>query len=256
MKVKMNLKRKTFTFSLVLAIVIILGVTISYRSSLNEVILISTPEQDAYLQAFLIYIEQLNHEGLILEKEIKVEESKPFIFIFRPKNFQEITENDVQNITDIALRAVSIFESRGGIRHNDINMAFYRPTNQNILLINRRNMPELLSEDIYGEMTLSVDGSHFNSIVNLAGPNKNGRKDYASSWSVVQAICIAYAGNFQDVDPVCNIISANAAAGWVGIESNEAKEIIDGYGTTQLSYLGNKDYQYRFIDFVYNDFTR
>jgi len=252
----MKLKRKTFIFSLVLAIILILGVAVSYRSSLNEVVLVSTPEQDKYSQAFLTYIEQLNHEGLVLEKEIKVEENKPFIFIFIPQNSQEVTENDVQNITDIALRAVSIFESRGGIRHNDINMAFYRPTNQNILLINRRNMPELLSEDIYGEMTLSVDSSHFHSIVNLAGPNKNGRKDYASSWSVIQAICIAYAGNFVDADPVCNIISANAAAGWVGIESNEAKKIIDGYGTTQLSYLGNKDYQYRFIDFVYNDFTR
>jgi hypothetical protein len=256
----MKFTYKSLSIFLGLGIIFILLIVASQTPSPAQIIstpnFVSTPVQDKYTQAFLSYLTQLNQEGLQSEKEIKVEDSKPFIFIFRPQKSQEITETDTQNITDVALRAVSIFESRGGIRHNDIDMAFHRPTNQNIILINRRNMPELLSENIYGEMTLSIDSGHFHSIVNLAGPHKNGRKDYANSWSVIQAICIAYAGNFQDVDPVCNIISANAAAGWVGIEPDEAEEIINGYGATQLSYLGNKDYQYRFIDFVYNDFIR
>jgi len=34
----------------------------------------------------------------------------------------------------------------------------------------------------------------------------------------------------------------------------ESAEIINSYGMTELGYLGSKDYQYRFIDFVYRAF--
>jgi hypothetical protein len=117
-------------------------------------------------------------------------------------------------------------------------------------------MPDLLSADLYNELTVSVDTSYFTSLINLAGPPKSEQQDFGNAWAVIQAICIAYAGDFPDVDPVCNIISANAAAGWVGIEQEQAAETINSYGSTQLGYLGNRDYQYRFIDFVYNEFTR
>ncbi len=251
----MKLKYKKTSLFLAIGIVFTAIIIALYQPSPNKVIIVSTPEQDKYSRAFINYVEQIEKEGTILEKEIKVEESKSFIFIFRPLNTQELTENEVQNTTDIALRAVSIFESRGGIRHDDIEMAFYRPVNQNILLIKRHDMPELLSENTYGEMTLSIDNNSFLSIVNLAGPKKNGHQDYANSWSVIQAICLAYARDFQDSDPACNIISANAAAGWVGMDKKQTEELINSYGMTQLSYLGNKDYQYRFIDFVYEDFV-
>ena len=92
--------------------------------------------------------------------------------------------------------------------------------------------------------------------MNLAGPVKNGNQEFTNAWSVVQAICLAYAGDFQDSDPVCNIISANAAAGWVGMDGKAAADLINGYGMTDLGYLGSRDYQYRFIDFVYDAFVR
>jgi hypothetical protein len=117
-------------------------------------------------------------------------------------------------------------------------------------------MPELLSADVYGEMTVSIDTSYFASLVNLAGSSKNGQQDYANAWSIIQALCLAYAGDFEDSDSVCNIISANAAAGWVAMREEQAAKIINGYGLTELGYLGNKDYQYRFIDFVYREFVR
>ena len=117
-------------------------------------------------------------------------------------------------------------------------------------------MPDLLSADVYNEVTVSVDMKYFTSLVNLAGPPKSGHQDLGNAWAVIQAICIAYAGDFPDVDPVCNVISANAAVGWVGIEQEQAAEIINNYGSTQLGYLGNRDYQYRFINFVYNEFVR
>ena len=84
---------------------------------------------------------------------------------------------------------------------------------------------------------------------------KNGSQEFANAWSVVQAICLAYAGGFQDNDPVCNIISANAAAGWAGMEKQSAADLINSYGMTDLAYLGSRDYRYRFIDFVYEEFV-
>lgn len=216
---------------------------------------VSTPLQDKYAEAFMIFAKQLEQEGLTTVKEIQVEESQPLIFILKPQS-QEITEEDVENVTELALRTVSVFEGGGGLRHDDIDVPFHRPMEQQILLIQRESMPELLSADIYGEVTISIDKIYYKSLVNLAGPAKNGSQDFANAWSVVQAICLAYAGNFQDNDPVCNIISANAAAGWVGMDEQPAADLINSYGMTDLGYLGSRDYRYRFIEFVYKEFVR
>src|SRR6266496_3238485 len=205
--------------------------------------LVSTPAQDKYTEAFITYVRQLEQEGLTTAKEIRVEESQPFIFILKPQS-KEITDEDVKNITELALLTVSVFDSGGGLKHDDIDIVFHRPTEPQILLIKRRDMPELLSADVYGEVTISIDKTYFRSLINLAGPAKNGSQEFANAWSVVQAICLAYAGDFQDSDPVCNIISANAAAGWVGIQGKEAADLINSYGMTDLAYLGSRDYRY------------
>jgi len=217
--------------------------------------IVSTPGEDKYTEAFMTYVGQLDQEGLTTVKEIRIEGSQPFIFILKPQS-QEITDEDVQNVTELAVLTVSVFDSAGGLKHDDIDIPFHRPAEQKILLIKRRNMPELLSADIYGEVTISIDETYFRSLVNLAGPAKNGSQDFGNSWSVIQAICLAYAGDFQDSDPVCNIISANAAAGWVGMYGKSAADLINSYGMTDLGYLGSKDYQYRFIEFVYEEFIR
>lgn len=217
--------------------------------------IIGTPAQEKHAEAFITYMKQLEKEGLATAKEIRVKESQPFIFILKPQS-NEITDEEVKNVTELAIRTVSVFDSGGGLKHDDIDVAFRRPAEQQILLIKRRNMPELLSADVYGELTISVDKTYFRSLVNLAGPVKNGSQDFANAWSVVQAICLAYTGDFQDSDPVCNIISANAATGWVGMEQKPAANLINSYGMTDLSYLGSKDYQYRFIEFVYEEFVR
>ncbi len=117
--------------------------------------LISTPARDEYTEAFITYVRQLEHDGLATAKEIRVEDSQPFIFILKPQS-KEIADEDVKNVTELALRTVSVFDSAGGLKHDDIDIAFHRPTEQKILLIKRRNMPELLSADIYGEVTISI----------------------------------------------------------------------------------------------------
>jgi len=257
----MKIARKIKSVILIISILVVLAIFIvpmlpsSARQGQN-LQFVSTPAQDEHTQAFMSFITQLEGEGLEPAKEIRVEESKPFVFILRPQYTLEVSDEDVQNVTDLALHAVQVFESRGGLHVDDINIAFHRPVEQKVLLVKRPDMPELLSADIYNEVTVSIDTSYFMSLVNLAGPPKSERQDFGNAWAVIQAICIAYAGNFLDVDPVCNVISANAAAGWVGIEQEQAAETINGYGSTQLGYLGNRDYQYRFIDFVYKEFVR
>ncbi len=211
--------------------------------------------QEKHAEAFMTYMKQLEQEGLTTAKEIRVKESQPFIFILKPQS-QEITGEDIENVTELALHTVNVFDSGAGLKHDDIDVAFRRPAEQQILLIKRSNMPELLSADAYGEMTISVDKTYFRSLVNLAGPVKNGGQEFTNAWSVAQAICLAYAGDFQDSDPVCNIIAANAAAGWVGMDGKSAADLINSYGMTDLGYLGSKDYRYRFIDFVYGEFIR
>jgi hypothetical protein len=257
----MKSNRKTISvFLTILLVALLVMVVARFRSSsvhqVSTPTFIGTPAQDEHTQAFMTYISQLEQEGLVTTKEIRVEESQPFVFILKPNNTSEITDEDVRNVTELALHTVQIFESRGGLHDDDIDIAFHRPVEQKILLIKRPDMPELLGADIYSEITVSIDTSFFTSLINLAGPRKNGRQDFANTWAVIQAICISYAGDFPDVDPVCNIISANAAAGWIGIDQEQAVEIINSYGTTQLGYLGNKDYRYRFISFVYDEFTR
>src|SRR5688572_20783710 len=169
---------------------------------------VSTPGEDKYAEAFITYAKQLEEEGLTAVKEIGVENSKPFIFILKS---QEITDEDVKNATEIATRTVSVFESAGGLRHNDIDLAFRRPKQQQIFLIERPHTPELLSQ---GEVTISIEKTYFRSFVNLAGPMKNGSQEFANSWYIVQSICLAYTGNHEDSDAICNVASANASAAW------------------------------------------
>ncbi len=55
---------------------------------------------------------------------------------------------------------------------------------------------------------------------------------------------------------MCNIVSANAAAAWIGMDRAEAESMITGFGFTELASMGKNDYKYRFIDFVYKEFIR
>ena len=215
---------------------------------------IITPEQDPYIQAFSDYMDRLERAGLETQSSIKVEGSDPFIFLLRPSGGQGVTDEEMQDIADLVLTAVNVFEARGGLRHEDIDLPFVRPVNQRIVVVKDDRMPELLSG--MGEATLSVDNKDYTSIVNLIGPAKNGRQDYANAWAVIQALCLAYAGGFQDVDGACNIFSSNAAAGWVGMEAGEAEQLINSYGSTDLGYLGSRNYKYRYIDFVVDEFRR
>jgi hypothetical protein len=38
------------------------------------------------------------------------------------------------------------------------------------------------------------------------------------------------------------------------MQGKQAADLINSYGMTQLEYLGNNHYRYRFISFVYEEF--
>jgi hypothetical protein len=208
--------------------------------------------------AFISYVKELELNGLIAVQEIRVEGNQPLITLLSPDS-NEITQQDMQNVTEIALHTVIVFESMDILQADDIDIEFHRPAGQKIILVNRPEMPEALTFAglVYGELTLSMYDGYFTSLINLAGYRRNERsKEYEDAYSVVQAICLAYAGKFVDDDPVCNIISVNAAAAWSGMNQKRAIDTINGYGRTNLEYLGSRNYQYRFIDIVYVAFQR
>jgi hypothetical protein len=73
----------------------------------DSTFLISTPAQDKHAEAFMTYMKHLEEEGLTTAKEIQVKESQPFIFILKPQS-QEITDDNVESFTELALRAVAV----------------------------------------------------------------------------------------------------------------------------------------------------
>jgi hypothetical protein len=95
------------------------------------------------------------------------------------------------------------------------------------------------------------------SIMNLAGTPKTFGRVYTTAWSTIQALCLGYA-SWQNpaADSTCNIFSANTVAGWAGVDRDVAKNWLNSGGSTDLEYLGNDDHQYRYIDFVFDQFTR
>jgi hypothetical protein len=66
-------------------IVILLAITVSSCASsssrLNPTSYIITPVQDEYTQELIEYIAELQNDGLVTVKEIKVEGSQPFVFL-------------------------------------------------------------------------------------------------------------------------------------------------------------------------------
>jgi hypothetical protein len=213
---------------------------------------IAAPAQADDIQKISGYVDRLVAEGLSEYVQISAEDGKPYIFIMRPAT-DEITDGEIGNIGRLALHAAAFFRSHKEFHEEEINISFQRPQEHRIALIKRENALEIGGQ-ARGEISLIVGQGNVVSIVNLAGPKKNGRQDYANAWSAIQAICLAFAINIEDSDPICNIISANAAAGWTGIGRSEAEQMITAYGSTRLEYLGNQDYQYRFIPSIYDSF--
>jgi len=228
--------------------------------SVSLFLLINTPQKTnrAYGEALRDYAAQLQDDGLTAVNQISPNEGgEAFITVLLPDT-GEVTEQEAEDLTELIVYSANVFEKRDGFRSDDIFITFQRPVNQQIIFVSRpAGLPAPLG--LIGEMTItSAERPGFVlSIVNLSGTPKALGRAYTTAWIVIQSVCLGYATwQEQDADPVCNILSANAAAGWVGIDRDVAKNWLNTGGSTDLGYLGSNDYQFRFIDFVFDEFVR
>jgi hypothetical protein len=116
--------------------------------------------------AFLSYVKELERNRLIAAKEIRVEGNQQLITLLIPDT-NEITPQDKENVIEIALHTMIVFESIDNLQNADIDIEFHRPTRQKIILVNRPEMPEALTFSglVYGELTSSSYDGYFTSLV-------------------------------------------------------------------------------------------
>jgi hypothetical protein len=212
-----------------------------------------TSQEAAFQQALTDYVALLDQEKLFFVDSFRVGNSESFIFLTNPLNTHEITTKDITQAEQLISHTAGILENRIGIEDGDITISFVRPKELHIILLRRSDMPPLLSADTYGEFTLSW-GQEAISLVNFSGPLKAGRRDLADAWYLIQAVCLGYTSSDPYADQKCNVFSANAAAGWVGMDPFQAAEIIHGFRKINLDDQSDEYIPYVFMDFVYNDF--
>ncbi len=243
-------------------LVIILSITgIILLVSVVLVILLTKAPQEpnsAYAQTLSSYISELQNSGLlVVEKQIHPSDGgDPFIDILAPAG--EVSNDQINYLVDLIIRGAEVFENHKGLRSDDIFMAFERPAYQQIIFVSRPGgLPSPIGMINEATITLNDRPGVVFSVVNLEGELKTPGREFTIAWATLQAVCLGYGtGQSEDADPICNIISANAAAAWVGMARDHAMEWLNSGGSTDLAYLGSEDYQFRFIDFVFDEFVR
>jgi hypothetical protein len=206
----------------------------------------------------LSYVQQLQANGLLLAGEVKPKAGgDAFIAILAPKG-GGITDAQIHEYIELITYTSGLLEKRHGFQTDDLSLSFNRPRHQEIIFV---DLPGGLPPPVglVGEATINAaqDPSDVISVVNLSGNLKQLGRPYSNYWATIQSVCLGYSilAN-PNSDAICNIFSSNAAAGWARIDPGTAKTWINGLGSTQLAYLGSKEYKYRFLDFVFEDFIR
>lgn len=181
-------------------------------------------------------------------------DGQPIIVLLTPMT-GEIPQQQRQEILDLVSFTAQAFDASGGLRHEDILITFRPPIFQQIIVIDRpEGMPEPIG--MLSEASVGSQPGQIVSVVNLSGTEKTLGWDFTIDWAVMQAVCLGYATQDNpDADALCNVVTANAAAGWAGVDRDTAQDFLDG-GSTGLEYLDQRDYKFRFIDFVYDTFQR
>lgn len=213
------------------------------------------PSHVVYGETLAYYVKTLFDEGLDPFGQISRYEVE-FITLLSPTT-GEVSAQQFREILELVSFTAQVFDASGGLQHEDILITFRRPVHQQIIVINRPDgMPEPIGMAAEASIGMPSRPGEIVSVVNLSGTPKTLGRAYTTDWAVMQAVCLAFAmQDNPDPDAICNIISANGAAGWAGIERDVIQEFLDG-GSTELEYLGHRDYEFRFIDFVYDGFLR
>ncbi len=206
-----------------------------------------------YAQTLANYAQGLSDAGVEPFGQVSLD-GQPIIVLLTPTT-GEVSAQRRQEILDLVSVTAQVFGVSGGLRHEDILIAFRPPVLQQIVVIDRpEGMPEPIG--MLSEASIGSQPGQIMSVVNLSGTEKTLGRDFTITWAVMQAVCLGYAvQDNPNADAMCNIIAANAAAGWAGVDRGVIQDFLDG-GSTGLEYLGERDYEFRFIDFVYEAFLK
>jgi type II secretory pathway pseudopilin PulG len=218
-----------------------------------------TPEQriKEYTLTFKNYIAELQQEGVNEVGRISPYGGDQYVIAILVPTTNEVQQDDVDRLTKLINQAVEFFDVHKMLQDDGITITFQWPLYQKIIFVNRPGgFPDPLGHRTEYTLVFSYPSGTAVSVVNLAGTPKIPGPEFTSDWATVQAVCIGFTQQTRDDDPICNIISANAASAWFGIERTEAEKMINGYGFTNLAYLDQKAYKFRFIDTVYEAFVQ
>lgn len=206
---------------------------------------------------FVAYV--INEEGTL---QAPLTPPEPVIILVPVSGEVPLDEVDLK----LAITMLNLMEGSDNLSYTDeagtsATLYMSRPDIHRILIIDRSSgVPPTLIQR--GEITLNFpndNGQHeVVSIINYAGPNMGfAGPEYSRTWSLIQAICLGYTFENDYSDPMCNIFSASAAAGWLHLPEEEVRPWVDGLGPTQLD-IGvdaGQDLIYGFIPEVYQRFA-
>lgn len=179
----------------------------------------------------VFFAQRLLKEGMLQAPTFSLPGEAPVHIILIPKT-NEVDKNliDLEYMATLA----TFFENQRELKYEGHILQCRRPERQQILFINRaREIPPVLHQ--LGELTVRLhsEGNSLITVIDLQGPKKELGDEYTLAWCEAQAICLGYTFNSPNSDPVCNVLSANIAAGWLNLDS-EGKWI-NGLGATSLS---------------------
>jgi hypothetical protein len=167
------------------------------------------------------------------------------------------------SILELAFSAEDVtFSREGGISWPGITLNFTPPT-QIIFLIDREEHERFKLMEISlatpGLKPSDPEAITTISLINWgAGNLLDGDFDlFYKSRAILQAICLGYAGPYNEgSDAGCNVIAANAAAGWSGMSEEQTEVLmrLEGYTTTSDGDQ-NTETMYRYIPAVWEAFA-
>lgn len=178
-----------------------------------------------------------------------------------PSDLEEVTQEESEKWRYLIRVSAEIFEQTEGITHNDLNTEFRHPGRHDFILLNRTaGLPNIVLESGQGTaLYTDLSGQlppRLISVINLDGPMKTLGREYTNAWGTIQAVCVGFTHHNPDSDSICNVLAANAAAGWLSLDPAEAEAYINGLGVSHSIESGGKGYKHRWISYVYDMFQK
>jgi hypothetical protein len=243
------------------AVAVIIVIAVIAMAYWNSILYSRKTHQEnnrVYSQAMIGFVVQLQQKGLVQAGHIGPGTGSNAVIVILVPSTNEVMDEEILQLVQLITFTARVFESSKSLTSGDIQLTFLRPTKQQIIFVARpQGLPGPL--DLIGEFTVSSNKQPGQpiSVVNLSGTPKALGSTFTTAWNTIQAVCLGYTiQQNSNADSECNVVAANAAAGWAGIDRKTAESQLNVLGSTNVSYLGSQDINFRFIDFVYQKFIQ